>query len=192
MSHDKPPGGGGGGGGGGACAGGTEKADRHLRRALDDAAPEEELQAIVTVKGAATPGGPPGGTSGEGAGAAPVEPEPAAPPHPGDFPDRVAYRQAMIEHHGRNPRARVGAAKEALEKLGLTTRGEGHAGLLIVQGPARRLADALELEAVERVALDRQVETQDESGGAPDGEAEAEAGGADALGLPPGGSGSKG
>lgn len=131
---------------------GAEKADPHLRRALDDAAPEEELRAIVTVKGATS--------SGEAAEGGPRdEPgEPPAPPHPEDFSDRVGYRRAMIGHHGRIPRAGVGAAKEALEKLGLTTLGEGHAGLLVVQGPAKSVAAALELETVDRMALDRDVE----------------------------------
>ncbi len=146
MSHGDPPGGGGSGGGG------AEKADPHLRRALDDAAPEKELRAIVTVKGATASGGAAEGGPRDGPGEAP------APPHPKDFPDRLGYRRAMIGHHDRIPRARTGAAKEALEKLGLTILGEGHAGLLIVQGPARSLAAALDLEAVDRMALDRDVE----------------------------------
>jgi|GEM_PF-4472794 len=181
MSHDDPPDGGSGGGpdsgaDSGEKADGGEKADRHLLQALDDAEPGEELRVIVTVKGAAA--------SGEAdPGDAPAEPAAGPePPHPNDFPDRVAYRQAMIEHHGRHPRAHFEAARQALEGLGLAPRGEGHTGLLIVQGPARSIARALRLEVVERIALDRHVEPR--SPGKETPEAAPEAGDQEALGLP--------
>jgi hypothetical protein len=118
------------------------KVDEHLHRALCDAAEGEQVRAIVTLRaeGGETPG-----------------PEPLVP---SDYPDRVAYRKALIEQRAAVLDRDVGGVKKKLEALGLTVKGGQTSPTVVVEGEAGKLLESLDLEGVGHASLDRKIELE--------------------------------
>jgi hypothetical protein len=122
------------------------KADPHLRRALDEAPPQRRLRAVMVLGGEA----PAGGLGLRGGARA------AAPPDPADYPDRTAWRAAMIEHRRGALGGELAAVKRALAELGLEVKGGATSAAVVVEGAAEKLRAALAHPAVRHASLDRE------------------------------------
>jgi hypothetical protein len=125
------------------------KADPHLRRALDEAPPERRLRAVMVLGEDEAAGGP-GMRRGAGGGAG------AAPPEPADYPDRTAWREAMIEHRRGGLGGELAAVKRALAELGLEVKGGATSAAVVVEGAAEQLRAALAHPGVRLASLDRE------------------------------------
>jgi len=117
-----------------------EKVDEHLHKALQEAGESEWVRAIVQLK-----------SEGE----APPEPP---PPDPADYPDRVAYRKALIAQRAESLERSIGGVKRKLEGLGLKVQGGQTSETVVVQGEAGKVLDSLDLEGVGSASLDRKIE----------------------------------
>jgi hypothetical protein len=116
-----------------------DKADHDLRQALARATKDQVLRAIVILDD------PP--TSADG----------GSPPQPADFATRGAYRRAAIDHRRASLQAHEGTLN-ALRALTLSVHGGQVGRAVVVEGPASRLLDGLDLPGVERALLDRGIE----------------------------------
>lgn len=120
-----------------------EKVDEHLHEKLRCAEESELVRAIVRLK-----------PEGVSAAAEPV------PLDPKDYPDRVAYRQAMIDQRAEHLERDVGGVKRKLEALGLKVQGGQTSPTVVVEGEAGKVLDSLDLEGVEGASLDREIEME--------------------------------
>lgn len=112
------------------------KADRALRRALEQAAPDEVLRAVLQLVVQNS-----GGTD---------------PPDPGDFPSRVAYREALIRRRYEALAGQIDPTTEALRRLDLSPQSMGSTpALVVIEGTAARIRSALRLPSVRHASLDR-------------------------------------
>lgn len=122
-----------------------DKADPHLREALESAPRERRLRTVMVLGGEAGGGGL--GMAGRGA---------PAPPEPKDYPDRTAWRQALIEHRKRGLGGEIGDVKRALADLGLEVKGGATSAAVVVEGAAEAVRAALDLAGVRHASLDRE------------------------------------
>jgi len=122
------------------------KADPKLRQALAEAAADDLLGVVLVLAG------PADGGSGD-----PVAPpEPPEPPDPADFADRVAWRQAMIDHHKGRVDDELGDIRDALAALGLRVQGGTFSAAAVVEGPPPAIRAALALPGVRHASLDHE------------------------------------
>jgi hypothetical protein len=115
----------------------ARKADAGLRKALESAADDEVVRAILAL-------------------ATEADAEATAAPAPGDFSDRVAYRKALIARQKHTLQAQTAAVRQALQELSLQVRGGTVLPTVVVEGPARAVAQALALPGIMEGSLDRE------------------------------------
>jgi hypothetical protein len=115
-----------------------EKAEPRLREVLLSAAEPEALRVLLTL-------------------AAPPEPE-GIPPSPAEFPNRVEYRQALIERRERHLQRALGDTLRSLAVLGIRVVGGEVMRTVIADGTAEQVAEALGLSGVEKASLDQRVD----------------------------------
>jgi hypothetical protein len=127
-----------------------DKADPKLRQALEEAmgespkrTPADVLRTIMVLRSEASRGG------GEAPAPRPLD--------PADYPSRIEYRKALIEQRQQVVRRDVGDVKRKLEGLALKVKGGLTSPTVVVEGPARRILDSLQLEGVEHASLDREI-----------------------------------
>ncbi|MBD2503217.1 NACHT domain-containing protein [Anabaena azotica] len=122
-----------------------EKIDELLEQELKEARGDEELLVILRLEGKD------------------VQSENNFVPNfkPADFPNRQAYRQALIELQKKRVKKAVGETIKELERLGLTITGGEMSETVIVRGEARQILSSLELAAVRRATLDRAIAIND-------------------------------
>jgi hypothetical protein len=113
------------------------KADPALCRALSRAEGKDVLRVLLLL--------------------APASHDSDAEPDPKAFPSRAEYRRALIERRQAQIQAQIGPTIEALHRLGLSPKGGTLSRGVVVEGPAKTVAAALELSAVEHASLDRPV-----------------------------------
>ncbi len=131
-----------------------DKADPRLREALESAPRERRLRTVMVLGG---PGGEAGGGASEGGGLGMAGGGGAtAPPDPKDYPDRTAWRQALIEHRKRSLGGEIGDVKRALADLGLEVKGGATSGAVVVEGAVEAVRAALDLAGVHHASLDRE------------------------------------
>jgi hypothetical protein len=119
-----------------------EKADPDLREEIERATGDEILRTIMLL----------GPASSDKKGET-VEHE----PHPNDFPSYEEYRRALIERQQRRVAHDVGDTLRQLQQLSLSITGGEISRTVIVEGPARRILEALKLPGVRHAILDRIV-----------------------------------
>jgi len=127
-----------------------DKADPELRRALEEAlgesperGPDDVLRILVLLR-------PEAGGQGDGE-------APPRPLDPSDYPSRIDYRKALIEQRQQVVQRDVGDVKRKLEELALKVKGGLTSPTVVVEGPARRILEALRLAGVEHASLDRVI-----------------------------------
>jgi hypothetical protein len=76
---------------------------------------------------------------------------------PADFPDRTAYREAVIARERQLSRELLGPVIDSLAKFGLHPRG-GDLHAVAVNGPVRQLLAALDLPEVSHALADEVLE----------------------------------
>lgn len=115
----------------------VEKAHKLLVEALDNAPPDEELRLIFTLRRdqERTPGGP--------------------NPHVKKPKTRAEFRQLAITANNEAFAASNSEAIQALRQIGLTVRGSGAVGALVVDGTASQLRRGISLGCVRTAILDR-------------------------------------
>lgn len=121
------------------------KIDGLLREALEEAAGEETIRAVMVLASDADE-------------QAAEDVETASEPQPSQFPSRAAYRQAMIERRQTLVRRGIGKAKQDLANLSLNPRGGGIGHTVVVEGLASRVLASLDLPGVRHASLDRRIE----------------------------------
>jgi hypothetical protein len=112
----------------------ARKVNPPLRTILERAAPGDAVRAILLLRPSSFP-------------------ETPLPPDPGAFPNRQAYREALIEQQRRLTEATVRPVLERLHALDLHPRG-GQLNAIVVEGRAERFLQALELPQVSQAILD--------------------------------------
>ncbi|MBD2489653.1 NACHT domain-containing NTPase [Aulosira sp. FACHB-615] len=122
-----------------------EKIDDLLKQELEEARGDEELLVIMQLEGKDS------------------QSENNFVPNlkPADFPNRQAYRQALIDLQKQQVKNAVGETIKELESLGLTITGGEMSETVIVRGEARQILSSLELAAVRRASLDRAIAIND-------------------------------
>jgi hypothetical protein len=78
-------------------------------------------------------------------------------PKPSQFPDRIAYRQALIAKQKAARTESIGATIESLKDLSLRVQGGEITPAVIVEGAAKDILISLALPGVRSVALDRPI-----------------------------------
>jgi len=117
------------------------KADDALRRVLDSAKPNDPVRVVMILDPSAT---------------SPRADE-ADLPKPSQFPDRIAYRQALIAKQKAARAESIGATIESLKDLSLRVRGGEITRAVIVEGAAKDILTCLALPGVRSVALDQPI-----------------------------------
>ncbi len=124
-----------------------EKVDPLLEKELTEARGYEPLRVIMVLDD-------PDSVSQH-----PTESEPNL--HPSQFPNRKAYRQALIDAQEKRVANAVGKTRQALEHLSLRLRGGEISKTVVVDGSASQILAALELEGVRQVTLDQPLALND-------------------------------
>ena len=115
------------------------KLEPELRKALETAAPESEVRALVSIgpAQAKAPGVAPRGAVG--------------------FQTRTDMRRAMISTQERHLQEAQGGTLDQLAALGLEPKGGKIGRVVAVRGPGQALLKALDLPGVRRAELDQQM-----------------------------------
>ncbi len=118
------------------------KADDALAAALRDADDDDGLRAIVELE------------------ASPSDDTPApAPVRASDYTSRTTYRKALLDQRQQQLELSLGPTVEAIKRLGIEALGSKAASkTLVVQGPARTIAQMLEVSRVKAASLDRRLD----------------------------------
>ncbi|MBD2458649.1 NACHT domain-containing protein [Nostoc sp. FACHB-87] len=122
-----------------------EKIDDLLKQELEEARGDEELLVIIRLEGKYSQS----------------ENNFVSNLKPSDFPNRQAYRQALIDLQKQQVKNAVGETIKKLESLGLTITGGEMSETVIARGEARQILSSLELAAVRRASLDRAIAIND-------------------------------
>jgi hypothetical protein len=118
-----------------------QKADPSLQHALDHARGDQVLSAILLLEQ------PDHG----------ISPPPSEDDDPSQFPDRVAYRKALIERRQKQMASDNAETLGKLATLQLSPRGGKISHAVVVEGTAANLLHALDLPGVSRAILDRPI-----------------------------------
>jgi hypothetical protein len=119
-----------------------QKADATLQHALDRAHDDQVLTAILLLEHPDHGGSPP---------------LPSDIVDPSQFPDRVAYRKALIELRQKQMASDNAETLGQLETFQLSPRGGLISHAVVVEGTAANLLHALDLPGVSRAILDQPV-----------------------------------
>ena len=119
------------------------KADPPLQEALERATGSEVLRAVMLLSPVDGSGNPD---------------EVGEPLHPVMFPSYKEYRRALIDRLQHQTAQDIGETLQELERLSLTPIGGEISWTVIVQGPARRILQSLELPGVRYANLDRSIQ----------------------------------
>lgn len=77
---------------------------------------------------------------------------------PSDFPTNREYRKALIERRRSEILGAQRSFRARLDELGVTVKGEGLLGLIVVEGEADALREALDDDRVVSATMDQVVE----------------------------------
>lgn len=119
------------------------KADAALRQRLDEAKPGDTVRVVMILDPSQT-----SGLSHE-----------SKVPKPTEFPDRVAYREALITKQKAAMTDSVGATIQSLKDLSLKVHGGEVTRAIVVEGAAKDLLASLGLPGVRSATLDQPLRT---------------------------------
>jgi len=115
-----------------------DKIDGSLRETLDGVAEDQPIRVIVIT--------PPQERT-----------RPEGELSPSQFPNQLDYRQALIDAQRRRVEEEVGPLAQAISQMGLKVSGGRLQPNLVVEGVARLVLKALELDQVQRAVLDKKI-----------------------------------
>ncbi len=76
---------------------------------------------------------------------------------PAHFTSRTEYRKKLIEQRSADVKSEIGETINKLSDLSLNPRGGKIGRAIVVEGPARQIAAALDMPSVRHASLDRRV-----------------------------------
>lgn len=78
-------------------------------------------------------------------------------PHPSQYPTRTAWREALIQRRRLQVAGKIGDTLEDLRRLSLNPQGGSLGTVVVVEGPASKIAKSLELPGVRHATLDMAI-----------------------------------